>query len=528
MFLFHKKVLDKWNNNKVLIETVLLATLFWGMATHGYMFFNNSFTHDSLAEFNSVFFGNKWKIELGRFLVPVYHKLIRGDIVVPWMIGMLSMLWIAIAVFLIAKLFRIKSRIAVFLVAGIFCSNLSVISLTATYIHDMDVDMFALLLSVFAAFVWQRYKSGGIIECILICMIMALYQSYISVTAILIMFVLINSLLDGAKFKVVFIKGLKSILMLAIGCVLYLIIVKIVSIITGIEINTENYNSLGNIANILNTGKLVYYLFKAYFVVITDVFFHTSGFFDVWLVGVINLLIFASTVALIIKTLRINKTGKKEVFLLLFLMFLMPFVMNITCVFCGGLSHDLISFAFWFIYLLIIIVCCRKVQLNTEKERKIYNSLCMVSCVGIVLLFISNVPLANQAYMKKNLEHNASLAFMSRVQEKIEITTGYEPQKTPVVIIGKPESISGKKMDGFERSSNLTGLTGGFALGGKITRSKYQVYFDYFLKSSVVMADEEKWDRCRRLGIVKTMPCYPHADSVKFIDDVLIVKLGDE
>ena len=71
-------------------------TLLWGAVTYLYAFLNFTVSHDSLGEFyggqrfnGDYLWGESWKIALGRFLVPVYQKLLRGQLTVPWLIGVL-------------------------------------------------------------------------------------------------------------------------------------------------------------------------------------------------------------------------------------------------------------------------------------------------------------------------------------------------------------------------------------------------------------------------------------------------------
>lgn len=89
--------------NKKTIFCALISTFAWGTIAHGSFFLHNSFSHDSLNELVPSIMGNSWKIQLGRVFVPIY-RLILGEIVTtPWTIGLLSLFYIAIAVFFSCK-----------------------------------------------------------------------------------------------------------------------------------------------------------------------------------------------------------------------------------------------------------------------------------------------------------------------------------------------------------------------------------------------------------------------------------------
>lgn len=47
------EIKERVRKNKTWLITALLATYLWGLAAHGYAFFDNHLTHDSLREFHS-------------------------------------------------------------------------------------------------------------------------------------------------------------------------------------------------------------------------------------------------------------------------------------------------------------------------------------------------------------------------------------------------------------------------------------------------------------------------------------------
>ena len=93
---------------------------------HGYGIMDSNFSHDSLNEFNGLIFGNQWKIQLGRFLIPVYRNFSRTDLTLPWLIGILGLLWCGLAVYLVIRIFQIENPFLIFMTAGIFTANLTI------------------------------------------------------------------------------------------------------------------------------------------------------------------------------------------------------------------------------------------------------------------------------------------------------------------------------------------------------------------------------------------------------------------
>lgn len=97
------------------------------------------------------------------------------------------------------------------LVSGIMVTNITLTSLIATYMHDLGADTLALLMSVFAAYIWNAFYKNpsknlkniilpafvGILSMITA---LSLYQAYLSVTIIIILFVLFIDMLEGRHF----------------------------------------------------------------------------------------------------------------------------------------------------------------------------------------------------------------------------------------------------------------------------------------------------------------------------------------
>ena len=64
---------------------------------------------------------------------------------------------------------------------------------------------------------------------------LGLYQSYICVSIVLILFVCIMELLDGEKAKSVICKGLRACAMLLLGGIIYYVLMKLVVRLSGIQ-----------------------------------------------------------------------------------------------------------------------------------------------------------------------------------------------------------------------------------------------------------------------------------------------------
>lgn len=268
--------------------------------------------------------------------------------------------------FLVIKIFRIRSGVIICLTSGIFVTNITIIATAATYIHDLDSNMFALLMAVIAVFLWDKYKRGFLGGIFFVTISLGLYQSYVSVTITLLLMVLITKLLDWKSFFKAFKKGMKGILMLSCGGVLYLLMIKVVHYVCHISLISGKYNSLDN-AKLLSISDLLGNVTESYSKTI-QIFLTAPMSYPKNFVEAVNLFIIAIVCVLIFYQLWKRKIPIKEKLLTILLTALLPLGMNISYILAGGMSHDLMHFALWLSYLLVLLLACENRYVEEENK----------------------------------------------------------------------------------------------------------------------------------------------------------------
>ncbi len=151
--------------DKERIVTVFLSVFIIGLITHGFIFSNFFLSHDALNEcylFGPVNYYDYsvviHKVSLGRFFAPIYDIVFRGPVASPWLVGTLSLLWIALSIYFVCLLFDIESKIEIGIISAIFLTNLSLISDIGSFMNDLDSYAFALLLALLSVYFRNQGK----------------------------------------------------------------------------------------------------------------------------------------------------------------------------------------------------------------------------------------------------------------------------------------------------------------------------------------------------------------------------------
>lgn len=151
---------------KTRLMYAALGTLIFSMVANGFAYLNFYPQHDSLN--HTLYFANDWEIRLGRFLLPLYGK-IRGEITVPWLIGLLSIIYITVTVYLICDMLDIINKWQIFLIAGFLSTNIVITQMCSVFMYVNDSYMLALLFATLGVWIAKNSGGGECLFCPLLC-----------------------------------------------------------------------------------------------------------------------------------------------------------------------------------------------------------------------------------------------------------------------------------------------------------------------------------------------------------------------
>ena len=503
-----------------LLLLCFAAVFGFGLAAHAYGFLYASFSHDMLNALVADPLETYWKMQLGRPGIVLYRRIFRGVIAAPWQLGLLSLLWLSLSCFLTAKLFQVKGNVFPVLLAGILTVNITTVAMTATYLYEMDADLFAVLLGVCAVLLWDRYgRSGALLGALLTACCMGTYQSMVSVPITLAMLLCIAALLRGETFDEVFRKGLRAIAMLGCGALLYWFGVRLMCSLKDINLAMDGYNSVEQEASLSVLGRIgrVYETWGR-------AFWDPAHAHIEPVVLALNILLAALGLWGLITWLAKGKAGAKEKLLLCVLLLLLPLGMNTAQLSFSGDVHDLMKLSFWLFPVLCLL------PWFTGVHGKPSGMIRALGAVLALLLICSNIQTANIVYTKKQLEQEAAGSLMTRVLMRLEQREDYVPGETPLVFTGVSDQLL-EKIPGFEAYYDITGCETASPIVKSTASYNYNIYaayFRYLLNNPAAMADWEQWNRLQEDPRVAELPSYPAEGCMRILDGVMVVKMGED
>lgn len=507
------------------LKKIALYTLVFMALLHGYRYVSLGFSHDSLAFAWQP--DLEWQISLGRYMQPFYWWIIRGRIAAPFIVGVLSYGYMVGSVYGVASLLDLKAKTSLFLLAGLMCGSLAFIALDATYSHTVDVYMLALMLNIAAAWLCLRGRRrvpSVLAAAVLLVISTGLYQAYLQVfTALTMVWALLRLLkTDDRAIPEAVARCAQSFLALMLAMALFFVGYYVVMAVTGVEAVSRE-NSIGGM-KVLSGAALVDMVKTTWKMPLRQLGRLQGRIAP--LARMLTAVVLMTGAAATIFTARRSRVSAWQALGMAVLVLLLPFGMNWICLFCSGVVHDLMMYAYIVPLLAALAANERAWNLALADEgkqigKKTRAAACVLPLAVLTLLFDRGI-YANQMYLKKDLEYDATLSVMTRVVDRIEQVEGYIPGETPVEFLGDIQrSQLAMTRPAFAHLGSLTGTEENYAITYGDT---FWMYLEDVMGYPIKRFRETKNEEQER--VTDDMPCFPDKDSVQMVDGVVFVKLA--
>ena len=511
-----EKVLKKLNDY-ILPEwkACFFAALLTGVFAYFYKIANWLPNWDSL-----VFrYDSQNMIALGRWFLPVVCSF-SSFYDLPFLNGIIAIVFHALGAVCIVKTLNVKKKITAGLIGAVI---MSVPTVTSVMMYNYVADGYSIsfFMATLAAFYMTKGKPNYIIASLFIALSVGIYQAYITVTIMLVLFFLINKLVfENASFKDIIKKTVFMLLSGILGMALYGIILKIILGVFSAELlEYQGMSDAASFSGIDLMGSL--YTIKE---TLISYFFDLSGGINVYVI--LNVFVLVFTVLYYIKCIVKNQVYKN------FANLIMIAVLSVLLILgAGALAfinpgvdyHNLMLMGYSVFYLFFLIIYER----GTEKNEKRTSAKCWFVLIMAVAVIINHVVIANVSYHKAQIAYEKSYGVLIRIADRIEQTEN-AADCDKILVIGALENSNDYSVN---LSPDITGITDGHIIraddetvGQSVLTSALNDYCD---KNYGFISGEEKKTLLQREDI-KAMKNWPHKDCVTVLDDTIVIKLGTE
>ena len=515
-----------WQRQPKEMRLAFLSTLIIGFITHLFAFSNVLLNHDaatSISTKNSHLDLGRWSLELFSSFSWVYQM--------PVVICFLSILALAISAALTIRFLKIHSPTCIVL-ASAFMVVFPVIPCTFSFLYTADAYFFAALLNISAACLAKGRYICWPFSILCIAVSAGIYQSYVACVVGLLLFDCILALLDHIPVKEVFMRGIRYILIILMGLILYWVILQAVLRINGMTVMPALQANYRGGTTALNNGVMGHLLaipeaFRTFMRFLWSPSYLTSMF------KLLQRVMFFLATCSALFLLVVRRIYKEPIRLLLLICgaFMLPVALNIFQVILSGTYMDMLmqySYVFAFVFAIKCFeMTAEEIFPSWETHRfpkYLQHGMTLVSLLLCAVLVWSNICLCNLCYLGLFETYEESYAVGIRLIDRLETTEGYVPGVTPILFAGNYcPMLTGypwiQEMRGINESI-LNSYSGPMYLYWYLGMNWKWINWD-FLDPSYA----DKRAEIESSGILETIPAFPHKDCIQWYDDIIIIKL---
>ena len=506
-----------YNKIKPQWKVAFAASVLMGIGAYAYIMSNHFLTYDSMWNLYS----DQDMITSGRQFL-MYACGIGSYYDLPWINGVLAILYLALTSVLVTEGFGIQSKMGAALTGGLLVTFPAVAS-TFCYTYTVDGYMLAVLLAALAFFLADRKKWGFAAGIVLLGVSMGIYQAYLSFTILLCVLRLLLDMIERDSLKAVWWKAFRYVLMGIGSYAFYVVTLKLMlkwkgeaisgyqgtdrigsfslsGLPAGFKAAWGNFINFARWSNVLTTTELMKYAFV-----------------------VMTVLAVLSFAYLFIREKRYTSIAR--IFGVLVLTAVIPFGATIVNVLSPDTYFHLLMRLPWALFFVFAVALCERMNFKGRKmiaRLKKISVGCVAICAGILIFQFAVI--ANVVAFNMNERYEKTYATCIRIADRIEQSEGYTVGTKVAILGGYPDVSYYPPTDITEQD-----LIGYFGSDGELcvnSTEKYAEFMKHYLNITITTISEAEEIDLTQTTEFKVMPKFPENGSVDFIGDILVIKLN--
>jgi len=519
------------------------SALVFGLLAHMVSMTGDFPNHDGLG---SLYF-NQDMLSSGRWFLSIACG-ISSYFALPWLIGVLSILYIGIAAALTCAVLKIRNKYSA-IVIGALMATFPALASTFAYVFTMDGYMLGLLMAVAAVYFTKKFRFGWIGGAILLAFSLGTYQAYLPVAIILSLYAVVLILMgedgksvtssaggdpdkwkgrepeDNAKTKIF--KILRFLYMGILGGGLYFVILKVLLKVRGVSMGAYQggSNLVGGKSLEAATEVKIAAAYKDFAVFSVRSKVLAPNVF-VWIaLGILT----GAALMLLLREIVKKKWYKSPVLYIAIILIALiyPVASNVVMIVMGDVTYHAIMRYQWVLIPIILIALCDRLAYKPEyyaaaagRESFVKLVTWLIPILGCVIAFCYIVT-DNIGYSNLQKKYERTYAYCERLLDRIEQTDGYYPG-IPIAMIGVVSEDQYPKADLTEGvTDNLIGLSGDYLC---YKGADYKHFFKAYLGADLNIISGEKMGEIYNSEEYVLMDSFPGKTSVKLVDGTIYVK----
>lgn len=452
---------------------------------------------------------------------------IKGNIVSPVLVTLISTLLLAITVVLVIKTLDIKNKYLKYITAIIFAVAPN-ISATLTFFYCSDAYILGILFATMSVLLVKKFeKSKSIIFLagMFLAFAMGMYQTYLSVAMVLAVASLIIDILNKIDIKQVLKNALRYIIMGIIGIILFYVFAYMTLFFKNLEVsNYSGANQIG-IESLLNIPNLLPQSYQSFFnYYFTDKMIPNT----IWNTHIFYLISFTLSICSLIYIVIKNKIYKKisNTILLLFLIVILPICFGVIEIMIPDVDiHILMACSMIFIIPIFFKILEMLPKTNTSKAIK------YIIVISTIIISWNYIWQDNASYLAIKVMQNQTENTALRIVDRIENLDNFN-EEMPVLIVGnlKDNNYLSRENTGLE-TKKIFDRTWGFISDEPTVwednQDSWNKMFYEYVGVNLKLVGKDDCKNILETEEYKTMANFPDEDSIKIIENTVVVKISD-
>lgn len=504
--VIRQKIKPEW-------KTAFFSAFLAGLVTHMPILLSDIPNHDGLS---SMYFDQNM-ITSGRWFLTVacgfssYYTL-------PWLIGLIGLLWLACAAVALTELLGLKDRVVITLVSGLLVTFPALTS-TFAYVYTLDGYMMALFLSVVSVLLVGKWRYGFVAGAVCLAFSMGIYQAYLPFAVILCMYAIVMLALESGSVGGKIRKGLKYLYMGAIGAALYYVILQILLRVQGKTLaDYQGISGMEGSGSFTGLKDTLFHMYRDFF---SFTFKGNVLFHNVFSLAALIALAVLTAITLLRMFLQKKWWKNPYFFIIIGLLALgCPVASNLILVISPNVTYHLLMRYQWILYPILMLAFVSRYG-GWGQEKRTGGLSAWAVCLSAFVMVFCYLVTDNIAYSNLQKRYEKTYAYCVRLLDRIEGTEGYY-QGIPIAIVGVVGDDQFPLTDiTMDVTSGMVGISGDQLL---YTGSNYQEFMKHYLGATLNFLSPEETEDIYFMEEYVAMESFPGATSVQVIDGVLCVK----